>query len=539
MNTVENFLEERLASFAHIFSPERVFLGILSLIGCATIILFNEGALPLSLPYGIFYITLLFLFALYRPQLVWQLVVFFLAFEVPKFLLVAGSIDIRIYQAALVALMTATLVLCVQKKILPPAPRWFDGALALVIVGALITFWLRGLPLENSKDIIILLSFAALYLLGRFYLRKKKDIRTLFVTLITSALVVTLYALYQMVAFQKNWQTYMVMSGRPNSSFEEADWLGFFMGTVALITIVAALHMKRWYQEIVLGAALLFFLIVLIVTVSRSAWLGFGAGVGILGIILAYEYFSGFIHARARDTRAIIKFFVGGPIIFLLALISIYCFSLTRFELSDRLVSTGTGEQVITVACAKESVPPVFVSDIQELPRYGCQHINLEEQEFYQAQGYVLAEVERPDPNINIRKNIYQETKSILKDHFFLGIGWGESVKVFGTDDRGAGLNSSNLFLEVWLGSGLIGIFGFLLFWLGILVAIGNRLVHKREMTEGYWLSIIMLLIWVQATIFNLFNAGLLSGAFLIVLMLFAWYGEKTVPYSIKSIWQK
>lgn len=539
MNTFEKSLEKLLADLGSIFHPDRVFLIILFLFGIVGIILFNTGVFPLSITYLLFYLTLLILFGLYRPTYVWQLLVFFLPFEILSVGTLVGSIDIRAYQFGIVALGVATAVLWIQKKVLLPTVRWFDMALGLLLVGGVFTLLLRGLLISNSKDIIILFSFAGLYILGRVYLRTKKDIRTFLGTILMSGVVVSGYALYQMIAFQNNWSHFAVMDGRPNSTLEEADWLGFFMGMVGLMALVGVLSVKRWYHELIFGALLLLFTIVLILTVSRSAWLAFAGGLIVLGALFAFEYLSGFLHARRKDVRILLKLFVGVPVVLVLALSTISLFSLTRFELDERLTSTGTGEQIITIACKEGSSHPTKVNDIAELLAYGCQHINLEEQASYQQQGYVIAEVERPDPNIHIRASLYQQTWTILQDNFFLGIGWGESVKAFGTDGRGAGLNSSNLFLEIWLGSGLIGLLGFLVFWFGILYALVKRLIHKREITEGFWITVLTLLLWIQVTIFNFFNAGLLSGIFIAFLILAAWYGEKTMPHTLKSLWQK
>lgn len=538
MNIIENSFEDALVRLGHIFHPDRVFSILLLVLGIAAIILLHTDTFPLSLSYALFYFLLLILFGLYRPRFLWAAVVFFLPFELLIVANVAGGFDVRAYQFGMAALWLSTLILWLQQKIMLPTVRWFDAALGLLLVGGVVTFLVRGLPLANSKDILILFSFAALYGLGRIYLHKKTDVRIFLTTLLVSANAVGLYALYQAIAFQQGWSHFMVMEGRPNSVFEEADWLGFFMGFVALVTLVAGLWVKRWYEEFFFGILLTFFIIILILTVSRSAWLGFAAGIGVIGLLLAYDFLFGFINTRLQEVRNIFKFFIGVPVSIGVAIGIILLFSLTSFDLDQRVASTA-GEQIITIACVQGSPVPQSINHVEELLVYGCTHINLEEIANYEAQGYLITEVERPDPNIAIRKNLYQDTGEILSENFFFGIGWGESVKAFGVDGRGAGLNSSNLPLEIWLGSGLIGLFGFLFFWFGILAAIINRLMHKREMTEGFWLSLLLLALWCQVTVFNLFNAGILLAVFFVFLMLAAWYGEKTVPYKLSSLWQK
>ena len=538
MNTFENILEERLAGIGAWLRPERVFLACLGMFGGIAIVLLNTGVFPLAPPYAIFYLLLLFLFGLYRPEFLWYTVVFLLPFETLTVAMFGRSIDIRGYQMGMVALGAAVAVLLLQGNRVLPKLRWFDGALALLLVGAILTFVFRQLPFASAKEIIILASFGLLYGLGRIFIRKKSDAEQFLATLLVSGVVVAGYALWQMVLFQTGGNHFMVMPGRPNSVLPEADWLGFFMGMVGLVALIAFLKAKEWYQEICFAVLTLLFLVALIITVSRSAWLAFAVGGVVLGLLLGVEFVSGFIHSQLKNIKTLFKFFLGVPVLLVLAVTIVLLTHLTRFELDERLASTG-GQQLVTAACTAEVDPPKEVASLDELSVYGCQHINLEEQAWYESQGYVIAEVSRPDPNVSIRKSLYQQTWNILKDHFFLGLGWGESLKVFGTDGRGAGLNSSNVFLEVWLGSGLIGLWGFLFFWLGILFALGNRLVHKREMTEGFWWSALLLALWFQVTVFNLFNAGLLLGVFLVFLMLASWYGEKTLPYGISSLWQK
>lgn len=538
MNLLENSLEDALARLGRIMTPERFFAILLFILGGASLVVWHSGVFPLSWPYALFYLVLLILFGLYRPHFLWMALVFFLPFELLVVTMLPGGVDVRAYQFGMAALGLATLILWWQHKITIPTVRWFDAALALLLVGGVVTFIATGLPMENAKDLIILFSFAALYALGRIYLRTKEAVKVFLSTLLLSASVVGLYALYQAVAFQNNGAHFMVMAGRPNSVFEEADWLGFFMGLSGLVALVGALWVKRWYQELLFGTLFMFFVLILILTVSRSAWLGFAAGVGVLVLILAYDYVFGFVNTRLSEIRSVFKIFIGVPVCVGLALGIISLFSLTSFELDERAASTG-GQQLITVACVPEATAPESINHIEELLVYGCQHINLEEVTSMQSQGYQIAEVERPDPNIAIRKNLYQETWTLLKEHFFLGLGWGESLEAFGTDGRGAGLNSSNIFLEIWLGSGLIGLFGFLFFWFGILAALINRLLRKREMTEGFWLTLLMLALWCQVTIFNVFNAGILLAVFSAYLMLAAWYGEKTIPYSVTALFRK
>lgn len=542
MTSLESFFEERLAQLSAVFRPDRVFMGVLFILGVISISLLYQNVFPLSVSYAVFYFFLIVLLGLYRPAFLWQAVVFLLPFEILVFASGAG-VELRLYQVGILALLLANGILWLQKKITFPIARWFDGALFLLFVGAVLAFVTRSIPpLESVKQLLILASFGALYFLGRVFLKTKESVGVFFHTLIVSGAVVAGYGLYQTLALRFSWPHLMVMSGRPNSVFQEADWLGFFLGLVLLVSFVDFLK-KEKVRELSLHACLLFlFSVVMMLTVSRSAWLAVVVGVASIMIILCGGHIFGFFgaeeNAKQKKQNLLLKVLVGPVVIVGLVIFTVSFFQLTRFDLTERFSSAGTGEQVITVACAQGKMVPERINEIADLAAFECQHINLEEKEKYQQEGRNIQTTLRPDPNIAIRQSIYKQSFAILKEQFLFGIGWGQSLTVFGTDARGAGLNSSNMFLEIWLGSGLLGILGFLVFWFGVLVAALGRLFHKREVTEGFWITILVISMWVQVTLFNLFNAGLLLGTCIAVLFFFGWYLEKTCP-RIYMLWRK
>jgi O-antigen ligase len=80
-----------------------------------------------------------------------------------------------------------------------------------------------------------------------------------------------------------------------------------------------------------------------------------------------------------------------------------------------------------------------------------------------------------------------------------------------GKDERGASLNSSNIFLEIWLGSGILGFIAFLSVW----VYIFGKSIYEFFKSNSEILNIFSLFIatsWLGLTIANLFNAGILLG---------------------------
>jgi O-antigen ligase len=260
-------------------------------------------------------------------------------------------------------------------------------------------------------------------------------------------------------------------------------------------------------------------LIVLILTVSRSAWLAFAVGVAMLflgeGCRLYQRGKGGWVQYLRKALHLI------GLGVFALAVI--FVFQLTRFHLGERAESTGSGYQSITVACEEKVSLPERIESLEELELYHCQHIRLEEIATQEQAGKSIKTTERRDPNFSIRSQIYLQSWQVLKTHFIFGIGLGNSAQFLGADERGAGLNTSNLFLETWLGSGLLGLVSLVALWVVLAIRFGWSMWRGIE-PERYIVGLAML---AGVTVFNLFNAGMFLGVFFFVL---AWLVTISYP---------
>jgi hypothetical protein len=71
------------------------------------------------------------------------------------------------------------------------------------------------------------------------------------------------------------------------------------------------------------------------------------------------------------------------------------------------------------------------------------------------------------------------------------------------------------MFLEVYLGTGVIGFLAFVFFWFGL----GGKLLYAgvKQLSP---LAVILVPLWISLSVFNLFNSGLFLG-FLFVCMAF------------------
>ena len=124
------------------------------------------------------------------------------------------------------------------------------------------------------------------------------------------------------------------------------------------------------------------------------------------------------------------------------------------------------------------------------------------------------------------RGEIYRKVLKIIKEHPILGVGFGTITQKLGADGRGAGLNESNIFLQVWAGSGILGlvafmgiildIFSFILFAETFTVCLLEKClgcpVVKNEFEKT---SAVFMVLGIMALMIpNLFNAGLFMGIF-------------------------
>ncbi|MDR3559658.1 MAG: O-antigen ligase family protein, partial [Candidatus Pacebacteria bacterium] len=248
--------------------------------------------------------------------------------------------------------------------------------------------------------------------------------------------------------------------------------------------------------------------ILLILTVSRSAWLA--ALFATLMFLFIFLTDLRFRNWQWRNTA-----FSGLKILasLVIALGAIYIFHLTNFQLGSRATSAGTGLQQITIACEKNVNLPEKINDNSELEKYDCQQINLQDIAADKVQGKYVTTIYRNDPNIATRSVIYQKSWQQIKNNPILGIGWGNISQILGTDARGVPLNSSNIFLETWLGAGLAGflalviLLGYILF-----TAVKNYFYTQDDLQKTT--SLFIIISWFGLIIANLFNAGIFLGIF-------------------------
>lgn len=534
-----------VASLFSSIRPNKVLLLLGSVLGSvACIVLHNAGALPLDGVTFLFFSFVFFLFALYRPGWVFLLFVGVLPLEIINLApAVLGGIALRPYQWLTGILLVAVLTRFLFKR-LPFEifrPRFLDLLPVLVAVGAFLSVMGAPVPSLALKQALVVASFVAIYFLGRIFFRTLFDMRQAVPFFLGSSLVVSGYALWQNIRFSLGQESFQVMTGRPNATLSEADWLGMFV-----VLVISILYMllafsveqprKKTFQDILkstlFSVLLTLTFIVLIITVARSAWLG------ALALTIVFSLGLLFKKSLKRSWQPTLIF--GGilSLSLLVALGAVLLFHLSPFQFLNRIQSTGSGLQKITVACESDVTLPEKVAHVDDLSAFGCRHIDLEAIESEQGEGKFVKEVFRDDPNVSIRKEIYGKSWDLIRAHPFLGIGWGSAALFLGNDERGAGLNASNIFLEVWLGSGLLGLMAFSLFWFSLMYASFYWYRASGSETERLF-GLFFLSSIIGITVFDLFNSGILLGFFFLFLSLGALPLEQQEARLCKKFFRK
>ncbi|KKP79065.1 MAG: hypothetical protein A2271_00590 [Candidatus Moranbacteria bacterium RIFOXYA12_FULL_35_19] len=509
----------------------------------------NLKIIPLRMGDFVFFAILVLGLALYRPG--WAFLIFVGTIMLENINLAPTEIGIAIrpYQFIGALTITAIIIRLLSGKLNFKLAKlnFIDYLILVITTSSFLSAFFAIVETQNFASLrlaIILATFSALYFLVRNYIQNWEDLKKIIPFFLSSAVVVVLYGIWQNIWFLRGLNGFQTMPGRPNATFSEADWLGIFLILVisVLYGLVYSCHSERSEAESknllfnntktkqfadpshsLRMTGLFIFLtlsfILLILTVSRSAWLGAFAMTFIFLFVIFSNLKSKSNNLSADEAGWQWKKTIQIKIIIFLALLvaigAVYIFHLTNFQLFNRIQSTGSGMQKITVACDSRNANlrslPKEIDDISELEKYNCRHINLEEINFEKNQGKYISEIYRKDPNVSIRAQIYQKSWEQIKNHPILGIGWGNISKILGQDERGVDLNSSNIFLEIWLGSGILGFASFVIMLSYILVSAIRKYYFAKNQEEKIF-RLFIIISWFAIIIPNLFNAGIFLG---------------------------
>ncbi len=504
----------------------------------------NSGLLPFkNLGDFVFFAILSLILAIYRPSWTFALFLGTLALENVNLVPIEIPLALRPYQFFGLVTAASLSIQILTKRLAFPLPRfrWPDALVVCLATSGFISalFSLnKGLGFKQS---LVAVSFVMLYFLTRVYMQSFEDSKRVSLFFFSGSFIVVIYAIWQNMTYLNGGNAFEVMPGRPNATFTEPDWLGIFI-TFILAAILTWLYasngnkrknkdaqisnfqfpiskqfsisnfqtiFKKIQINYVINYVILGLVFVsLILTVSRSAWVG--AAFVIIGFLKLTLINGSWNVSRWQWRNFSLQGIFIASILAISMLISVGI-PLTNFQIFNRAQSTG-GLQKITVSC--DSIDSLnsekVILSIRELSQYGCRHINLEEITSEKAQGKNVIEILRPDPTVNIRAEIYRKSISQIKENPIFGIGWGSISEILGKDESGAGLNASNIFLEVWLGSGLLGILSFSVLLLYILIVSSMRFMNKN--VDDKTSLVFVILGWFAIVVPNLFNSGIFLG---------------------------
>ncbi len=530
----EEFSEKISAKFS--LPVETILLSVNALAISLLIVLHTLEVLPFSKTGNfVFFAILSFLFALWRPRWAFWFFVGVLPLEIITLSPVQWPLAVRPYQLLGASLFAALVVRALTGRLPRKCFRWRwpDTAVLVICAGGFLAAWNAPDFSAALKQAVIVSTFVLWYFLTRYFVRGPVSLVVPLKFLLVSATAVSLYGLWQNYRFTRNLEVVKIMPGRANATFAEPDWLGMFSAFVSVVLLASfyyglTLSRRRKketffgnrncfsdYMPVAAWLSLTTVLTALILTVSRSAWLSVAAGIGFFFLLVSVVSF-----LKKKNHQVLLPTLGGFFAAFFLALFLIKAVGLSDFELGKRLASTG-GKQEITVSCPDSEIaeklqkfvgdlPDRKLSSIEELQKFNCRHINLEEIDAEKSAGNTVLKVPRQDPSIAVRADIYQQTWQIIRQNWLGGIGWGSVGEFLGKDEHGNYLNSSNIFWQVWLGSGLAGFLAFVALVSTVFYSSLQRTFRaERERNFIFAAGISAGLVSLLAA--NFFNAGLLT----------------------------
>ncbi|MFA5985808.1 MAG: O-antigen ligase family protein [Parcubacteria group bacterium] len=469
------------------------------------------ASMPLFVVGGVFCVAVGI--AIFRPAFGFALFISALPFEIISVLPENVGLSVRPYQLLGVALCCAILWIYVRRDVTITDVRAsiMDFLVGIFLLVSFMTVRWAVDPSLALQQTIILASFVVLYFVSRFFVTDVHRVIAVLPIIVVSGGVMSVYAIVQNILFLQGGDHQEFMPGRPNAFFAEPDWLGVYFVFVFAACIAYlyynAHHKHVWrFFDVSLWSVTTTVAVAMILTVARSAWVGVASvsAVYLLVVFLSRKYKMFARHALWLGSVAVVSM---GVVLYA---------PVTNFELDNRIQSTTTGLQEITVSCTQESAGAQLsaqkeIDDVAELSAYGCRHIDLEEIEKEKMTGHTVVKVLRNDPNVAVRAKTYDHVIQLVRARPFTGYGWGSSGDLLGNDEQGTPLNASNIFLETALSIGVIGL-GVLVLFFG---AIGVRALHVMycahdEVTRS--VAVFSVIGLVAIIVPNLFNAGLFLG---------------------------
>lgn len=207
-----------------------------------------------------------------------------------------------IFPKAATLILNISVMLALVDNVLS---RKFKMTLGKPFLALLVFAGLAALSLKNSPNFaesfynykVLMPQYVFSYWLFASYVKKPQEIINVVKVLIASALCVSLYGLYQYyfgnVLLDYAWvdpELFPTLQNRVFSTLQNPNILASFLVTVLSFCVGGILAIKNWKHRSVLVGIAVIMLACLILTFSRSAWLGLLISLCVASVIYNYRF---------------------------------------------------------------------------------------------------------------------------------------------------------------------------------------------------------------------------------------------------------
>ncbi|MFH1772949.1 MAG: O-antigen ligase family protein [Patescibacteria group bacterium] len=318
----------------------------------------------------------------------------------------------------------------------------------------------------RQQGMYSLVSYFLFFILLILNLKDFKQIKQLIVAAIFSSLLVVIYGLIQYFYLDPlSWEENILVNNRIFSTFGQPNFLGHYLILIIPLSIYSLFFIvKNFYYRLALLILILAQFTCLIFTYSRSAWLGFMSGLGLLIII--------WLSVKNRWKTILYLFIAGLIIIVCLTVVNVKKFSpqavsqlnfINRISLANFLEGSGKIRLYYWTAAIEELTKTSWT---RLLFGYGPETANSIFVKYYQSEW-----------------GVYENINSSIPDR------------------------AHNAILDNALSFGLIGLLIILLFYSYFITQSIKYFKHiKKQLTEQSWLVIVLLATFGAYFVNNLFS---------------------------------
>lgn len=258
-----------------------IFLGLLVGIGSFYL---NSPIKPIGALLGLFFIGL----SLSNFEI--SLCLFLLGFSI-----IPHSLWNNLYSVLAIGFFTIIFFIKVANKRYKFKFKYIDIFLIVFILSGALATVLSIVPNQSFKTLLFLVTSIMLSIILSNVINSKKTLKIILLTIFIAVIITSLFAAYQRVAgVQVNesltdTELNRGMPGRVFSTMANPNNYAEYLVMLLPLCVAYVLSIKNKYKRNLFGLALIFPLIALGMTYSRSGWLGFACAVGVFILLTNWK----------------------------------------------------------------------------------------------------------------------------------------------------------------------------------------------------------------------------------------------------------